>query len=615
MNKNNYIFLFFLLSLLKGYSQRNVDSSLFNPNQSGIYPKKIVSAIENINVSGYYRFLGCFSDRSLQYPEMGAVNKSLFIGDDSNIPQLLMNVSGKPSATTSFSTDIYIYTPLSGSTSDYVKGLNLGVNLFGSHKTSIGTFQVKTGGIHWYALSPMTFASNTGYNRFSLFERNPWDPNTGNLMNRYTNYFKNGTLTQDTRWGQQAFQGFIFEGLTMPYGFSFAIMHGKSQFNGGALPRPNLLSGGKIRKELKQGFVSLNAIISKTYTDSLTNVAIGYNMITSEFDLKSKFIELSGEVGVGNYYSPSSVGKWGEAIDLKFKSTKRLLPFPVELRFVRISPRVINNNGVFWNSSIQEYNSAFSANQAPGSQTPMIPFASSLVSIGQLTNNRTSAILNVDLNLGENHKLAIGYSASQEINALSKQITYGHPANNLALSRFWRWNFPSGVGPYANLNKIYRGVYETVSITDSISAKGFNSIEVCYKNSTKLLNKRFMLLYLGGFHTVQRSFSLMPQFNNLSYLQSLNQQIEFYLEIHPKFILSNYFGYDRIIAGKFTEIDIQTLKHKDQTGYSYAIGLDVELAKSVGLYLRQRWMNYHDKNFVLDRYKGTETTVELKIFF
>jgi hypothetical protein len=221
----------------------------------------------------------------------------------------------------------------------------------------------------------------------------------------------------------------------------------------------------------------------------------------------------------------------------------------------------------------------------------------------------------MDIPLGKQHKLVIGYSVSQEINALSKQITYGHPANNLALSRFWRWNFPSGVGPYANLNKIYRGVYESVSITDSVSAKGFNSIEICYKNSLSILGKRLMLLYLGGFHTIQRSFAVLPRFNKSSYLQSINQQLEFYLELHPKFIVSNYFGYDRIIAGKATTTDLLTLKQKNQTGSSYAIGLDIELAKYVGLYIRQRWFNYKDENFVLDRYKGKETTVELKIYF
>jgi len=39
------------------------------------------------------------------------------------------------------------------------------------------------------------------------------------------------------------------------------------------------------------------------------------------------------------------------------------------------------------------------------------------------------------------------------------------------------------------------------------------------------------------------------------------------------------------------------------------------LAKNTGLYIRHRWMNYEDRNFSLDKYKGTETTVELKIFF
>ena len=615
MIKRCCIVLLVLLLTVTGIAQRINDTSSFAPDQSGVFPKKITSALDNISVSGYYRFLGYYADMRVQYPEMGSIRRRVFIGDDSNIPQLLMNIAGKPSATTSFSTDLYLWTPLSGSTTDNVNGLNLGVNLYGTHTTSIGTFQVKTGGIHWYALSPLTFASNTGYNRFSLFERNPWDPSTSDLMSRYTNYYNSGALTQDIRWGQQAFQGFIFEGIRLPHGLSMAFMHGKSQFNGGTLPRPNLLTGGKVRKDFQRGFISINSISSKTFTDSLTEIAIGYNLITSQFEFKSNFFEVNGEVGTGNYYSPTQIGKWGEAIDIKVRPASTLFSLPIEFRYVRISPNVINNNGIFWNSSIQEYNTAFSANQAPGSQTPLIPFASSLVSIGQLTNNRTAGIINLDLPIWDHHKLAIGYSVAQEIKALSNQITYGHPANNLALSRFWRWNFPSGVGPYGNLNKIYRGVYETLNITDSISAKGFNSIEVCYKNSLRIRGKRFMYLYLGGFHTVQRSFSVLPQFNRSNYLQSLNHQLECYLELHPKIVLSNYFGYDRIVAGKATTTNAQNAKQKDQTGSSYAVGLDIQLSKQAGIYLRQRWINYSDKHFALDQYKGMETTVELKIYF
>jgi len=614
-NKIVHILIIKLLAIEGLMAQPLNDSLSFDPVKSGAYPKKIESVMDNISISGYYRFLGCYTDMKDQYAEFGAVRKKVFLGDDSNIPQLMLNIGGRPTKNTSFSTDLFLWTPLSGSTTDYVKGLNLGVNLNGSHTTNYGTFSVKTGGIHWYTLSPFTFAANTGYNRYSLFERNPWDPTTALPMDRYRNFYNNGALSQDVRWGQQAFQGFILEGVRLPKGFSFAGMYGKSQFNGGALPKPNLFSGGKIRKDFNQSFISINAISSKTFKDSLTTLALGYHLLTTEFNWHKQYFNFLGEVGTGNYYSPTSNGEWGEALDLKLQTTKELTYFPVELRYYQISPKVINNNGVFWNSSIQEYNDAFATAETPGSQTLLIPFASSLVNIGQLTNNRRGAIINVDMVLTKKHKVTLGYSAAKEIVALSDRITYGHPANNLALSRFWRWAFPANVGPYGDLNKIYRGVYEMVQITDKISAKGFNSIEVSYKSDQRLFGKELMIFYLGGFHSVQRNYSNLPVFSEKAYLQSYNQQLEFYYLLFPKLIVSNYLGFDRIIANDHTQLDAITQLPKNQQGLSYAIGLDFQLAKNTGLYIRQRWMRYEDKHFAQDHYKGMETTVELKIFF
>lgn len=135
------------------------------------------------------------------------------------------------------------------------------VNLTGSHSTKYGTFSVKTGGIHWYTLSPFTFAANTGYNRFSIFERNPWDPTTANVLDRYKKFYTNGALSQDVRWGQQAFHGFILDGIRLPKDFSFAFMYGKSQFNGGTLPTPNSLNAGKIRKTSKKTFLVLTPFL------------------------------------------------------------------------------------------------------------------------------------------------------------------------------------------------------------------------------------------------------------------------------------------------------------------------------------------------------------------
>jgi len=609
-------YILFLMTLfnLSGWGQTTTDMVSFAPELAGLYPKKMKNALNNISISGYYRSIGNYTVMEEQYPEFGPVKNRLFIGDDSNLPQLSLNISARPTKNTSFSTDLYLWTPLTGSESDYVKGLLLGVNLTGEHSTSVGTFSVRTGGIHWYSLSPFTFAANTGYNRFSLFERNPWDPITRTTTLRYEEYYKNGALTQDERWGHQAFQGVILEGSRLPKDFFFALMHGKSQFNGGPTPQPNTMTAGRIKKDFSNHFVSINGITSQAFTDSLARERLGFNLITSEFSLDFNKITVAGEIGVGNYFSPSSNSKFGEAIDVKIRFSEKLTHFPIEVRYFQISPNVINNNGIFWNASLEEYNSSINSNQGSTDQTVLNPFASSVVNIGQMTNNRRGIILNTDLKF-KTHKVTIGYSAAEEIIGVSDKIAFGHPANNLALSRFWRWGFPTGVGPYGNLNKIYRGVYETISITDSITAKGFNSVEVSYKYETKILGRKFFLFYLGGFHTVQSQFSALPKYFNSAYLQSYNNQLEFYYTLTPSLVISNYLGYDRIIANEQTELDVITGRPHDQEGLSYGIGLDIQLAKNTGLYIRQRWMKYQDFNFSLDRYKGMESTVELKIFF
>ena len=603
-----------LTSVFGAMGQTASDLSMFKPDNGGLEPKNYQKGLSNISVNGYYRFLGAYNSMSKLYPEMGSVKNTVFIGDDSNLPELSLTLGVSPSKNTSISTDLYLWNPMTGDDESYVKGLLLGINLDGSHSTKYGTFSVKTGGIHWYQLSPLTFSSNTGYNRYSLFERNPWDPNTKNIFERYDTFYNNGALTQDVRWGQQAFHGFIFDGQSLPNDFSFAFMHGKSQLNGGSAPLPNQLTGGKIRKNIKDNFVSFNAIRNQTYSDSLAQDLVGFNMITSEFQLNfENKMKLSGEFGSGNYFSPNHEGQWGEVMDIKLNLLESMTPFPLEIRYFRVSPRVLNNNGIFWNTSIQEYSQQY-AQQDAGQAPLLFPFASSQTTIGQMTNNRQGIILNTDLKLGRN-KLTIGYSAAKEIEGISDRITYGHPANNLALSRFWRWGFPSGVGPYQNISKIYRGVYETMLITDSVSAKGFNSVEVSFKTFTKVFNRKLMFFYLGGFHTVQRDFSVLPVYSKKAYLQSYNHQLDLYYSLSKNIVLCHYLGYDRIYGGDNTELDNLSQAPKNQEGISYALGLDIQMSRNTGLYIRHRWINYRDYSFELDQYIGKETTVELKIFF
>ena len=96
-------------------------------------------------------------------------------------------------------------------------------------------------------------------------------------------------------------------------------------------------------------------------------------------------------------------------IKLHFNSISRY-QLPLEVRYFRISPRVINNNGIFWNTSVLEYTQDNSQLQ-PGQAPILFPFASSLTQIGQMTNNRQGLILNTDVNF-TNTKLTVGYRRS-----------------------------------------------------------------------------------------------------------------------------------------------------------------------------------------------------------
>ncbi len=602
-------------------AQSYSDSLMFKPSNGGLYPKNYEYGLSNISISGFYRFLACYTsmDPSVtHYPVMDSVFNRVFIGDDSQLPQLSLNIGVSPNKNTSISTDLYLWQQMTGSENDdFVKGLLLGVNLYGTHSTDYGTFGVKTGGIHWHKQSPLTFAANTGYNRFSLFERNPWDPNTSNIYDRYDEFYKNGALTQDERWGQQAFQGLIVDASDLPSGYSGSFMHGKSQLNGGSSIIPNHLTGGRIQKSFTRSFISINGIHNQTYTDESTTGLLGFNLFTTEFEFRSKKnVTLYGEIGKGNYFSPNYDAGWGNALDIKLNFNKtRFYKFPLELRYFSISPNVINNNGIFWNTSILEY-SQDNSQLDPGQAPILFPFASSLTQIGQMTNNRRGLILNTDLNF-KNTKLTIGYSAAKEIDAISNQITYGHPSNSLQLSRFWRWGFPTNVGPYENINKVYRSVFETMDIDDpdGISAKGFNSLEISCKIKTQINDRKLMLFYLGGFHSIQRDFHFLPTYDSTAYLQSYNHQLDAYYALTNKLTLCGYYGYDIIKGGMNTETNEVSGGYKDQEGKSFALGLDIQLERNTGLYIRHRWMDYIDHNFALDRYKGTETTVELKIFF
>ena len=584
----------------------------------GIYPKAPIPSLERFQVSGYYRFITNVRHLQAGYTDQMKTPLNIFVGDDSQIPQLLLNLGGSITPNTRFYTDFYLWTPMmGGGMVENVKGLNLGVSLTGTHDFDKGTLQIQTGGINWYSLTPFTFFSNPGFNRFTVFERNPWDPMTRNSIDRYQTFYQTGAMNQDTRWGQQAFQGLILEGSNLPQGFSAVFMYGKTQLNGGMTPLPNHSIGGKIKNGKDNRYISINTFNNQTYSDSLANSTLGFSIHTAEFAFQKKGWKLYGETGAGRYYSNSYNKGWGEAISLKLDIPQRILRLPVQIHYFRISPKVINNSSVFWNSSIQEGNNTAVQSEA---QLVLAPFSSAMVPVGQLTNNRTGIELNSETKIGR-FRINAGYSIARELERIASQITYSHPVNNLALSRFWRWSFPAGVGPYANLTKVYRGVYETVDLVDvnaqkiPLANKHFNTAELQIKYKTRLGNKDLFINYLGTYASVQSFASPFTVLTEKAYIRTYYHQLESYLKLAKNLVWCNYAGAERIIANYDTRTDAISRRPKNQEGYGFATGFDIEMSKGAGLYIRQRKMYYKDRSFSKDQYRGWETTVELKIFF
>lgn len=626
------VFLLFSLSILCSYvakTQQNnsvilADSlplkTVNNENNENLLTLgKPIEILQGLEISGYYRFMTNYRKLGDAYPHLENNKTNIFVGDDSQIPQLMLNIKGHASKNTEFGTDLFMWTPLTGAgESENIKGLNLGANLFGNFSTPLGNFIVKTGGINWYALSPFTFQTAKGNNRYSLFDRNPWDLNSAQIDSRYALFYDLGAINQEQRWGNQAFQGLILEGNQLPHNFSFNFMYGKTQFDGGLSAIPNNSFGGRLMKTYakNKNFISINSFNNKSYLDSLTSKSTGFNISTLELTHFINKLKVYAEIGAGRKLETSSYKKWGEAISVKL-SYPIAKKFPTEFHFYRISPDVINNSSVFLNSSLQENVQPLTNQQQP----VLIAVSSAMLPIGQLSNNRQGIELNTQIDLGK-IKNSIGYGNSMELSELSPKITYTHAFNNLALSRFWRWNFPSNVGPYNNLSKIYRSVFETVYITKTDATTGlplkkkyFNTIELNSKYKTSIFGKELFLFYLGSLNSVQNFAAPFVIFTEKALVRNYNHQFETYLTINSNIVWCNYVSFERIIANYDTETDVVSQRPKNQHGTSIATGFDFSLSRGVQLFVRERWMKYYDSSFAKDKYNGYETTVELKLFF
>jgi hypothetical protein len=322
---------------------------------------------------------------------------------------------------------------------------------------------------------------------------------------------------------------------------------------------------------------------------------------------------------MGQYVSPVHNEGWGEQFQLRAISSETAKWGTLELHLFRISPKIVNNSAIYWNTSVREY----SVNSIPagtaGSSALLLPFGSSMVRVGQMTNNRQGVNLNYQL-AKKKVKVSAGIGSSAEINPAAEVITLGHTVNQFTRARFWRWQFPANVGPYGRYSDIYRDVFQTVLLSDDssgvvVNKKYFNSMEAQLKWNQNVWGKECYFFLLTQANSASKKWSPITVTTEEAYIRQYSTEAEVYIKVRPLVMLSFYGGVERTIGNYLTQINEETRRPLNQKGVGIGAGLDFDLGRNTRLFLRHRWYSFEDTSFPLDQFQGHELLVELKAFF
>ncbi len=594
-----------------------VDKNLFKDFLSGLV------------AGGYYRGFFYSRDMDQLYGNPNGAKHIRSVGDGYFDPTMLLYVGGNPTSKTSFGTELIIGNPFNlyqgpgmgtpGNVSPFFTAV-----LRGAIDTKIGNFFLIAGGIEWQRLTPFTFGSNTGFNRYSIYERRPWDP-TGNIKSRYSSYYYNGSITQDARWGTQAFKGFMLTGYVKKLKTNIDVFYGRTGANGGISRenevRPSQNLGIRLKKNLKKNnYVSLNTFNSFNRSDSVNSSNdVQWNIITSEFSFKWKDIKLSGEVGAGRYVSPSYPENWSEGLIFDLQIPKKYTFIPLDFRYFEIGKSFTSNVASFNNTTIQQVYTGY--NSAAGNGGVIAPFGPSADNVGDLANNRMGGAVNTNFKLWK-FMISTGMqiSAEMEIMPNASVLNCSHRINGLLWSRL-PGVFPlyGTFGPNNRVATYYRGAYEKVNVTDLTSGfvtnrRYFNSFDFQAKYKMTLFQRDLYINYLGTFNSVQKTFSGFTVFDNSAYIRAQYHEMDIYYQLHKNFIITLYGGLETIQGNQDTDLGTNNLP-RDQMGKAFGAGFDLTLSNQATLYFRERWFSFEDVNFATEKFSGNEGTVELKIMF
>ena len=654
------LMIFFIISVpFLSFSQDDSNSISFQST-----PITIKDPISNIRMGGYFRFLGYVRNfqemydfdvpnyYSGEYPQSTTIG----IGTGYREPMMMLSISGKANKNVNIGTDLMLNSPFNGTFDNNSVAMYLGTNLYSTINTDVGKFGVYAGGIKWYRQSKLTVWSEEGYLRYSLFERAPYDPLSKEVAERYSKYYDKGSISQDLRFGNVAFQGVTLtgSGIDGPSSstFSFQSIIGKTQHNIGEIVsfgKDDYSTGLRINNDIGNGSnFALNYFTSIAATDSVKNNFRQFSIQSLEFNFKLKKLRFTGEGGIGSYESHITKKESGEVFVINLDIPKEYSWIPFKLQYSRIAPEAVNVNSSFQNTSVVEL--VHSAKVEEGADaTIMTSFGGPINNLGYLANNREGFSLNTEFNIGD-LSVSGGFGFYSELERINGNFSYSHKTNGLMLSRIAY--FSSGYGPYKQFNSYYRGVFENVNVSDSIYVndstlissgyldtnglplfdKFYCSSDLHLKYKTRVFGKNLYLFSLLNYNTAQDFFSILPVTNSSAFIRHFSQQFDLCYELNKTTTFVFKYGIERVLGNMYTDIDdtdpyptdntwgvaedyIPSYKPRDQFGNLLGFGFDIKLNEGAYLFLRHAAFHYYDKNFSATNIKGSESTIELKINF
>ncbi len=406
--------------------------------------------------------------------------------------------------------------------------------------------------------------------------------------------------------------------------------------------------GSKVRQQIITGDIKLNYSKFKIYSelgmgrfqDGLFTNA-DYELLFGKKQRKDSVTGLNY-----NWKNPLKAHCFNFQMDI----SKSWFKIPLSIQLFSIRKTVANVNSDVLNSA-NNHTVATPTNINTNNDITVFPGA--ITDIGQMVNNRWGGYLKHEDSYGKlKVSAALGFSKEWEnVDSLfsnrGNSIAYWHQANAFTTSRFTY--FQKYTGPYQRTTSIYRRTYESFGITDTVVnyLKMYQTLNLALAYKIKFLGRDLIINNFNTYNSVtDQNFNPIPVFTDKAFLRTFYEEFMTFYSLHPKVTIVAFASFERVVGNNRVEKAyttygvtpdgiayapgdlIQDLHGNpivsktgdkgatiNQTGWGYGLGLDYDFSSRAGLYLRNRWFGHKDNHFLLDKYRGIESTVELKIFF